>query len=69
LKLLDVEERPATVDDLQAASEAFIASTTREVQAVGMIEQQDLHWPGEVTQQAAAALRRRIEEELQAVRA
>jgi branched-chain amino acid aminotransferase len=69
LKLFDVDERPATLDDLYAASEAFIASTTREVQAVGMIEQQELQWPGEVTQQAAEALRRRIEEELQAIRA
>ena len=69
LQLLDVEERPATLDDVQAASEAFLASTTREVQAVAAIEERDLRSaPGEVTREAAQALRRRIEEELRAVR-
>jgi branched-chain amino acid aminotransferase len=70
LKLMDVEERPATLDDVQAATEAFLASTTREVQAVGAIEDSDLPAaPGEVTRAAAQALRGHIEEELQAVRA
>jgi branched-chain amino acid aminotransferase len=70
LKLLDVDERPATLDDIYGASEAFLASTTREVQAVGAIEDHEFAGaPGEVTREAAQALRTHIEEELQAVRA
>jgi branched-chain amino acid aminotransferase len=70
LKLLDVEERPATLDDVQGASEAFLASTTREVQAVSAIEDSQLPTaPGEVTREVAQALRGLIEEELRAVRA
>ena len=69
LKLLDVDERPATLDDVQGAGEAFLASTTREVQAVSAIEDAELGGPGRVTREAAQALRQLIEEELQAVRA
>jgi branched-chain amino acid aminotransferase len=70
LQLLDVEERPATLADVQDASEAFLASTTREVQAIAAIEDRVLPAaPGEVTREAAQALRTHIEEELRAVRA
>ena len=70
LRLLDVEERPATLDDVYAGSEAFLESTTREVQAVsGIAEHQFSAAPGEATREAAQALRRHIEEELRAVRA
>jgi branched-chain amino acid aminotransferase len=70
LRLLDADERPATLDDVQSASEAFLASTTREIQSVAAIEDRELRAaPGEVTRAAAEALRRHIEEELQAVRA
>jgi branched-chain amino acid aminotransferase len=70
LRLLDVEERPATLDDVYAGSEAFLASTTREVQAVSAIAEHEFSVaPGEATREAAQALRRHIEEELQAVRA
>jgi branched-chain amino acid aminotransferase len=70
LRLLDVEERPATLDDVYAGSEAFLASTTREVQAVSAIADHEFGGaPGETTREAAQALRRHIEEELQAVRA
>jgi branched-chain amino acid aminotransferase len=70
LRLLDVEERPATLDDVYAGSEAFLASTTREVQAVRRIAEHEFSAaPGEATREAAQALRRHIEEELQAVRA
>ena len=34
LDLVAVEERPCTMDDLRSASEAFLASTTREVQSI-----------------------------------
>ena len=70
LKLLDVEERPATLDDLNGAAEAFLASTTREAQAIAAIEDHALPAaPGNVTREAARTLRNHIEEELQAVRA
>jgi branched-chain amino acid aminotransferase len=70
LQLLDVDERPATLDDIHTAREAFLASTTREVQAVAAVEDRELQTaPGEVTREAAQALRTRIQEELQAVRA
>jgi branched-chain amino acid aminotransferase len=70
LRLLEVDERPATLDDVYAGSEAFLASTTREVQAVSTIDEHKFGGaPGEVTREAAQALRRHIEEELQAVRA
>jgi branched-chain amino acid aminotransferase len=70
LKLLDVEERPATLDDLGGAAEAFLASTTREAQAIAAIEGQPLRAaPGDVTREAVRILRKHIEESLQAIRA
>jgi branched-chain amino acid aminotransferase len=42
IKALDVEEGAWPVADLRAASEAFLASTTREVQAVAAIDGTDL---------------------------
>jgi branched-chain amino acid aminotransferase len=38
IKALDVEEGSWQVDDLHAASEAFLASTTREIQAVSGVD-------------------------------
>lgn len=58
------EERVCTQDDLNQASEAFLASTTREVQPVVAIEDIELAAPGERTQEAAAGLRARIQEAL-----
>jgi branched-subunit amino acid aminotransferase/4-amino-4-deoxychorismate lyase len=70
VRLLDVEERPITLAEVRDAREAFIASTTREVQAVSAIEDDELPAaPGERTLQASQVLRQQIEEELQAVRA
>jgi branched-chain amino acid aminotransferase len=70
LRLLDVEERPATVEDVQAAKEAFLASTTREVQPIAAIEDRELpDEAGERTAEAAQLLRRHIEDELRAVSA
>ena len=65
MEVANVEERPCTMDDLRAAREAFLASTTREAQSIAAIE--DLELPdGERTRAIAAALRERIEEELAA---
>jgi branched-chain amino acid aminotransferase len=65
LESVTVEARPCTMEDIRAASEAFLASTTREVQSIATIE--DIELPeGERTREAQAALRTRIERELAA---
>jgi branched-chain amino acid aminotransferase len=65
MEVAEVREQPCTMDDLRAASEAFLASTTREAQSIAAIE--DLELPdGERTREVAAALRRRIDQELAA---
>jgi branched-subunit amino acid aminotransferase/4-amino-4-deoxychorismate lyase len=61
LALVQVEERPVTAGELlEQASEAFLASTTREVQPVAAIEDRELE-EGERTRAAARALREHIE--------
>jgi branched-chain amino acid aminotransferase len=65
LDLVAVEERPCTMDDLRAASEAFLASTTREVQSIAAIEDIELA-EGPRTREAQEAFRARVEEELAA---
>ncbi len=57
LELLDVEQRSIALDELKVtAREAFLASTTREVQSVGAVDDFALPAaPGAVTQAAAAA--------------
>ena len=64
LELCEVEERPSTTDEVLAAQEAFLASTTREVQSVAVIEDRDLGEVGPRTREAAAMLRERIRAEL-----
>jgi branched-chain amino acid aminotransferase len=65
MRVADVEERPCTMDDLRQASEAFLASTTREAQSIAAVE--DLELPdGERTREVATALRQLIDEELAA---
>ena len=63
MELLDVEERPCTLDDLGAGSEAFLASTIREVQSIGAVEEVEFE-EGPRTREAAVAFRARVEEEL-----
>ena len=58
------EEAPCTRDDLEAADEAFLASTVREVQPVTVIDDRELPGARPVTLAAADALHRRIEAEL-----
>jgi len=62
--LVDVHEISVTVEEIKEAREAFLASTTREVQAVGAIEEREFPQTGEVTNRVAAALRAQIESEL-----
>jgi branched-chain amino acid aminotransferase len=54
-------ERACTLADLEDADEAFLASTTREVQAVAAIDEHEFAIVGPRTSAAAAALRARIE--------
>jgi branched-chain amino acid aminotransferase len=63
MKLLEVEERSCTLDDLNAGSEAFLASTIREVQSIGAVEDVELE-EGPRTREAAQAFRAHVEEEL-----
>jgi branched-chain amino acid aminotransferase len=60
LQLVEVREAPLTTDELLAAHEAFLCSTTREVQPVAAVEDHELGEPGELTRQARAALREHI---------
>lgn len=61
---LEVEEGIFGVAELAAASEAFVASTTREVQPVAAIDGRVLSQPGPRTSEARAALARSIQGEL-----
>jgi len=62
--LVEVTERAVDTDEIRRASEAFLASTTREVQPVGAIEDREFPADGEATQTAARALREQIAAEL-----
>jgi branched-chain amino acid aminotransferase len=63
MSVADVEERPCTLDDLRSAGEAFLTSTTREVQPIVAVD--DIEIPeGERTHEVGRALRQRIQEEL-----
>lgn len=64
IELTGASERSCTLDDLAEADEAFLASTTREVQPVVAIDERSFPASGPVTVQAADALRERIRAEL-----
>jgi branched-chain amino acid aminotransferase len=62
---LEVEEGSYTADDARGASEAFLASTTREVQPVASIDGGDLpQVPGPLTRESIDAFNAVIEKEL-----
>jgi branched-chain amino acid aminotransferase len=65
LEECEIDERPIAVEDLAAVHEAFLASTTREVQPVRSIDGRGLpSAPGPLSRDAAARVRARIEHEL-----
>jgi branched-chain amino acid aminotransferase len=65
MEVVPVSERPCTMDDLRAAREAFLASTTREAQSIAAIE--DIELPeGDKTREAMDKVRARIAAELDA---
>ncbi len=66
VKALEVEEGAWPVADLRAAKEAFLASTTREIQAVAAIDGTDLpEAPGPRTVEAQEAFAATLGKELQ----
>jgi branched-chain amino acid aminotransferase len=66
VKALHVEEGAWPVADLRAAHECFLASTTREIQAVSAIDGAPLaEAPGPRTQEAQQAFASRLQQELE----
>jgi branched-chain amino acid aminotransferase len=65
VRLLGVQERPCPTDTLLEASEAFLASTIREVQSIGAVEDVEFE-EGPRTREAAEAFRAHVEAELRA---
>jgi len=62
---LEVEEGEFPVEDLSGASEAFLASTTREVQPISAVDGAELpHAPGPRTREAQEAFAAVLEREL-----
>jgi branched-chain amino acid aminotransferase len=64
IELTGASERPCTLDEMKRADEAFLVSTTREVQPVAAIDDRQFDGAGEPTLAAAAALGERIQSEL-----
>jgi branched-chain amino acid aminotransferase len=60
MRLVEVRERPLMSGELLEAQEAFLASTTREVQSVAAVEEREFPEPGARTREARAALRDHI---------
>jgi branched-chain amino acid aminotransferase len=64
IEAIGAGERSCTLEELLAADEAFLASTTREVQAISAIDERSLPAPGPVTARVAEAvealIRRRL---------
>jgi branched-chain amino acid aminotransferase len=61
---IDVEEGTYDIEDFHGATEAFMASTGREVQALSAIDGTELEWPGPHTIEAMNAFKSAIESEL-----
>jgi branched-chain amino acid aminotransferase len=69
IKALEVEEGSWRVEDLRTASEAFLASTTREIQPVAAIDGSDLpEVPGPRTHEAQRAFAETLGQELRKLR-
>jgi branched-chain amino acid aminotransferase len=64
MRLSEVREQPLTTEEVLEAREAFVASTTREVQSVAAVEDREFPETGPVTKEAAEALRAHIRSEL-----
>ncbi len=60
LEVTGAGERPLTLDELLIADEAFLASTTREVEPIGAVDERAFDAPGPLTQSAAREVADRI---------
>jgi branched-chain amino acid aminotransferase len=65
IKLTDAQERSCTLADLDAADEAFIASTIREVQGIAAIDERQFAESAPVTERTAQAFTEYVSAELQ----
>ena len=63
LEWCEVHERDVPVEVLAEADEVFLASTTRDVQAVHRVDERDVAAPGPVTAQVAKMFAQRSEEQ------
>jgi branched-chain amino acid aminotransferase len=68
IETTDAAERACTLEELLAADEAFLASTTREVQPVAAIDDRSFAAPGPVTKRTAQDVDVAIRERLTANR-
>lgn len=64
MRALEIDEGAFALEDVLNADEVFIASTTREVQAVNRVAERHYPAPGPITERAAEVLRQTIEREL-----
>lgn len=64
VRAIKVEEGTYDVSDFQDATEAFMASTGREVQPLSAIDGRELEWPGPNTLAAKKAFEEAVEREL-----
>jgi branched-chain amino acid aminotransferase len=66
IELAEAQERSCTVEELHAAEEAFLVSTTRELQSVASVDGQAIGGgePGPISRDLAARLHERILREL-----
>jgi branched-chain amino acid aminotransferase len=64
IEVTGAAERSCTLEELLRADEAFLTSTTREVQAVAAIDDRRFDAPGPITQRAAGAVGALIRERL-----
>src|SRR5581483_3064821 len=64
IEVTGAAERPCTLEELLRADEAFLASTTREVEAIAAVDEHAFEAPGPVTQRAARDVAARIRERL-----
>lgn len=66
IEVAGASEQACTLDDMRGADEAFIASTTREVQPVAAIDDHTFRGVGEVTGRVARLVSARVQSELAA---
>jgi branched-chain amino acid aminotransferase len=62
LEVCDVQERSITLEELYAADEVFLASTTREVHPVAAVDDHDYPEPSPVTERTAERVMTRVRE-------